>query len=202
MANIISKELSTTDLTPVFSVPAILTSSLRGNTDRSIPKIYIKTDKVLKKEGNDFFIGDQVINLNNKSVYDLVSILDEFQIVNNLVNNEDYCNYPANCILDFSNRESYDINITSTPFNLKFLKKLKLNTIIQISSECDLSVLKVTDNYSSKYTYLIKEDNLFVKNYISHCKLIYSVQCEEFIIKLSNKFSTNSREVLGRYLSS
>ena len=202
MANIISKELSTTDLTPVFSVPAILTSSLRGNTDRSIPKIYIKTDKVLKKEGNDFFIGDQVINLNNKSVYDLVSILDKFQIVNNLVNNEDYCNYPANCILDFSNRESYDINITSTPFNLKFLKKLKLNTIIQISSECDLSVLKVTDNYSSKYTYYIKEDHLFVKSYISHCKLIYSVQCEEFIIKLSNKFSTNSREVLGRYLSS
>lgn len=202
MANIISKELSTIDLTPVFSVPAILTSSLRGNTDRSIPKIYIKTDKVLKKEGNDFFIGDQVINLNNKSVYDLVSILDEFQIVNNLVNNEDYCNYPANCILDFSNRESYDINITSTPFNLKFLKKLKLNTIIQISSECDLSVLKVTDNYSSKYTYYIKEDNLFVKSYISHCKLIYSVQCEEFIIKLSNKFSTVSREVLGRYLSS
>lgn len=202
MANIISKELSITDLTPVFSVPAILTSSLRGNTDRSIPKIYIKTDKVLKKEGNNFFIGDQVINLNNKSVYDLVSILDEFQIVNNLVNNEDYCNYPANCILDFSNRESYDINITSTPFNLKFLKRLKLNTIIQISSECDLSVLKVTDNYSSKCTYLIKEDNLFVKNYISHCKLIYSVQCEEFIIKLSNKFSTNSREVLGRYLSS
>lgn len=202
MANIISKELSTTDLTPVFSVPAILTSSLRGNTDRSIPKIYIKTDKVLKKEGNNFFIGDQVINLNNKSVYDLVSILDEFQIVNNLVNNEDYCNYPANCILDFSNRESYDINITSTPFNLKFLKKLKLNTIIQISSECNLSVLKITDNYSSKYTYHIKEDSLFVKNYISHCKLIYSVQCEEFIIKLSNKFSTSSREVLGRYLSS
>ena len=183
-------------------MPSVVVSLNIISRQFSLSSGRIKTDKVLKKEGNDFFIGDQVINLNNKSVYDLVSILDEFQIVNNLVNNEDYCNYPANCILDFSNRESYDINITSTPFNLKFLKKLKLNTIIQISSECDLSVLKVTDNYSSKYTCYIKEDHLFVKSYISHCKLIYSVQCEEFIIKLSNKFSTNSREVLGRYLSS
>ena len=201
MANIISKELSKTHLTPVFSVPAILSSSLRGNVDTSIPKIYIKTDKVLKKEGSSFFIGEDIIDLNHKSIYDFLQILDQFQILNSLVNNEDYCNFPANALLDFSNKESYEINLTSSPYDVKFLKRLKLNTIIQISEECDFNVLKITDNYSTKYTYLLKQDNLFVHNYLSHCKLIYSIQCEEFIIKLGNKFSTNSKEVLGRYLS-
>ena len=92
MANLLSKEVSTTHLTPVFSVPAINESSLQGNTLRSIPKIYVSTARTLRKEGTNLFIDNNKIDLNNKSVYDLIKILDDYSIENLAVNNEDYCN--------------------------------------------------------------------------------------------------------------
>ena len=200
MANLLSKEVSTTHLTPVFSVPAINESSLQGNTLRSIPKIYVSTARTIRKEGTNLFIDNNKIDLNNKSVYDLIKILDDYSIENLAVNNEDYCNYPASCLLDFSNKEVHEVPVTCVPFNIKFLNRLKTNTLIQLET-CSFEVLRVTDNYKNSHIYNLRENYLYLKDYVYHCKLLYSVKCEKFIIKLSNKFSTNSKEVLGRYLN-
>lgn len=201
MTNILSKEFDTniSYYTPVFPKPTNYSSSIKGSVDKSIPKIHINTSKNLRKEGVSLYIDENIYDLNHKNIYDFLQILDENNIDNQLVNNEDYCNYPALCLLDFNNKETYSINCVSSPFNIKHLKRMKSNTLIFISA-VEFKVISVLDVTTKKYMCRVEDDFILIDNYIPDCKLIYSVQCNEFIIRLGNKFSTNNKEMLSRYM--
>ena len=55
MANILTDLLTTRDMTPILSTEKNKLSSLQGESSKSVEKIVIRTEHVLRKEGiNDF----------------------------------------------------------------------------------------------------------------------------------------------------
>ncbi len=201
MANILTNLLDNQDLTPILATEKNKLSSLQGESIISVEKIVIKTDLILKKEGSTFYIQEEKINLEQMNVLDLLIFLKKKGIKTAFINNTDYWYYPALCILDFCNKETYEDSLQSSPKHLteyRYFKNLSITPLdtVKVNIERIFST-----NVHEKLPFRVADDLLVVeRGFNQFTRIIYSIQTNEFTLKLGNKFSSEKIETVSRYL--
>lgn len=201
MANILTNLLDNQDLTPILATEKNKLSSLQGESIISVEKIVIKTDLILKKEGSTFYIQEEKIDLEQMNVLDLLIFLKKKGIKTAFINNTDYWYYPALCLLDFCNKETYEDSLQSSPKYLteyRYFKNLSITPLdtVKVNIERIFST-----NIHEKLPFRVADDLLVVeRGFNQFTRIIYSIQTNEFTLKLGNKFSSEKIETVSRYL--
>lgn len=204
MANMLNDEYNSTTsfLTPVFPVSPNYKSSLIGEATNASPRLIVKdTVNSIKKEGDTLSINGTKIDIGYKNILDFVNILKEHGIQIKFLDNTIGWDYPAACILDFTNHEFNEVNLTHLPYDLTIHSVLKNNTITPLT---DLTVKPeiAFDNKGNQKGF--STNNNFVTKVVDftvHTKLLYSILSPSFLIKVSdNKFSTTKTDVLAKHI--
>ena len=186
-------------LTPVLVTEQNSDSSLNGESYLSVDKVLISTKSKIEKEGSRLSIDGVTTDISKMSLLDFCIYLKSRGIEVSFIDNNNYWQYPALCIKDFSNQEQKEISLPSSPYPLLQLKTMP-NLCITPYDEMRLNVLSVVDSSLNKKEYICSSGLLITKKYEDTCKLIYSVKSDMFAIKLDYKFSTTSKETLSRYI--
>lgn len=201
MANILTDLLATRDMTPILATEKNILSSLQGESSKSVEKIVIRTEHILKKEGSKLYIDKEEINLEQLNVLDVLLLLKKKGMKVAFINNTDYWYYPALCILDFSSVEYYEEVLNTSPKHLseyKYFKNLSINPLDEVT----VDVRRIFNpNSTDILPFRIIEDLLLVeRGHTEYTRIIYSIQTKEFTLKLGNKFSSQEIETVSRYL--
>ena len=202
MANILSNLLSGKDSTPILPVEFNLASSLQGEAELSVDKIIVQTDKHLRKEGGLFFIGDEVIELDDLNILDLLILLRSKGISVGFINNSDYWYYSALCLLDFSNVEQQEIKVTHTPFSIssyKYVRSLSITPLDTVTA----TVLNVFDAPNHKVVpFTQRGDLISVGKFFEENSIVIMLKTttKKFLLKVDNKFTSDKIGTVAKYL--
>ena len=167
MANILTDLLATRDMTPILAIEKNKLSSLQGESSKSVEKIVIRTEHILRKEGSKFYIDKEEINLEQLNVLDVLILLKKKGMKVAFINNTDYWYYPALCILDFNSVEYYEEVLDSSPKYLseyKYFKNLSINPL----DDVELTIRRIFNPMSTDVLpYRVVENILLVERGIS-----------------------------------
>lgn len=188
-----------TERTPVFPTEQSQASSNNGEALLSLEKFLIRTDKILRKEGDKLYINDTVYDISDYNLIDFCLLLKENKISISFINNNDYWYYPALCIRDFCNKEQHQIKVYSSPFNIQSLINSK-NLSIEPYSTPIIEINTIISHDFKKFPYRLKSKLVYIDSFQKECDLIYEIFIKEFSIKLDSKFSSYNKEIVSKYM--
>lgn len=204
MANILNDDYNsqTSFLTPVFTVPTNYKSSLKGDAQTASPRLVVKnTIHSISKDGDTLTVNGVKIDIGYKNILDIVNILKGYEIDIKFLDNTVGWDYPAACILDFTNKEFHEVDLTHLPYDLEVHRLFKNNTIETIRDVVIKPELVFDTKGNQKGFKCTGNFVVSVEDYTANTNLLYSVHSDTFLIKVSDKkFSTTKTDVLAKHM--